>query len=342
MRAKPKRPWSETWILRIGVASGDTPGHTPRVSRIRRLPFESAVVRSSKLGCDAESWGTASISASFNPNGANAAARLAPTMPPPTMAMSTACVTGCTSRRLHQRLDLFRGFLESARQHLGGFGGHQHLILDANADVPEFLRYSRRGSNVNPRFDGQHHPRLQYPPLAPDLVIADVMHVEAEPVSGAVTEEFQVLLVLDERGDFALEQPQLDQTLGNHAHRGFVRMIPMVSGTHLVDGGELSFQHDVVDRTLGRREPAADRKRARDVRGVIIMLAARVEQEQIAVAQRLIVVTVMHDTGIGAAADDGVVGNIRIVRAKFVQHLGHDLVLHSPGARKAHRAAVSA
>ncbi len=30
---------------------------------MRRLPFDSAVVRSSKLGCDAESCGTASISA---------------------------------------------------------------------------------------------------------------------------------------------------------------------------------------------------------------------------------------------------------------------------------------
>ena len=50
----------------------------------------------------------------------------------------------------------------------------------------------------------------------------------------------------------------------------------------------------------------------------------------------------MHDTGIGTAADDGVVGDIRIVRTKFMQHLGHDLVLHSPGTRKAHCAAVSA
>src|SRR5579863_5288408 len=198
---------------------------------------------------------------------------------------------------LHQRLDLFRGFLQSPREDLGGVGGDQHLIFDANADVPELLRYPRRRPNVNPRLDGQHHSRLQYPPLAPDLVIADVMHVEAEPMSRAMTEKLHVLLVLDECRDLALEQPQLDETLGNHAHGGFVRMIPVVPGTHLVDGGELSLQHDVVDRALGGREPAADRKGARDVRGVEVVLAARVEQQQITIAQQLIVVSVMHDAG---------------------------------------------
>src|SRR5260221_3940858 len=108
-------------------------------------------------------------------------------------------------------------------------------------------------------------PRPHPPPLAADLVIADVMHVEAEPMSRTMAEQPQVLLVLDECGDLALEQPQLDQTLRNRAHRSFVRMIPVVPGTHLVDGSELSLQHDVVDRALRRREPAADRKRARDV-----------------------------------------------------------------------------
>ena len=72
------------------------------------------------------------------------------------------------------------------------------------------------------------------------------------------------------------------------------------------------------------------------------MLAARIEQQQIALAQALIVGAVMHDAGIRAAADDGVIGHIRIVRAEFVQQLRHDLVLHSAGAGKAHGAAVRA
>ena len=116
----------------------------------------------------------------------------------------------------------------------------------------------------------------------------------------------------------------------------------MVAGAHLVDGRELRFQHDFVDRALRRREPAADRKGAGDVRGVVVVFAARIEQQQVAVAQGLIVVAVVHDAGIGAAADDGVVGNVRIVRAKLVQQFGHHLVFHAPGTRKAHGAAMCA
>src|ERR1700694_1454709 len=105
---------------------------------------------------------------------------------------------------LHQRFDLFRGFFEPSSQHFGAIGGYQHLILDANADVPELLRYSRRRSNVNPRLDGEHHPRLQYPPLAADFVIADVMHVQTQPMPGAMTEELKVFLIFDECGGLAL------------------------------------------------------------------------------------------------------------------------------------------
>ena len=101
-------------------------------------------------------------------------------------------------------------------------------------------------------------------------------------------------------------------------------------------------KHHLVDRALRRRESAADRKGAGDVRGVVVVFAARIEQQQVAVAQRLIVVAVMHDAGIGAAADDRVIGNVGVVRAEFMQHLGHDLVLHAPGPREAHGAAVGA
>ena len=46
------------------------------------------------------------------------------------------------------------------------------------------------------------------------------------------------------------------------AHRGFVRLVPVVAGAHLVDGGELSLEHDFVDGTLRRREPAIHGKGA--------------------------------------------------------------------------------
>ena len=105
---------------------------------------------------------------------------------------------------------------------------------------------------------------------------------------------------------------------------------------------DLSLEHDFIDRTLRRREPAAHRKGAGDVRGVVVVLAAGVEQQQVPIAQALIVIAIVHDAGIGAAADDRVIGNVRIVRAKLVQQLRHDLVLHAPRAGKAHGAAMGA
>src|SRR5579864_4552372 len=109
----------------MAVADDARPGHTPRVSRMRRLPFDSAVVRSSKLGWAALPGGTDSTSATVSPSGANATARLAPTMPPPAMAMSQGVTTCPASCGLHQGFDRFRGFLERAGQHLGSTGGHQ-------------------------------------------------------------------------------------------------------------------------------------------------------------------------------------------------------------------------
>ena len=62
----------------MGVAADDTLGQTPKVSSMRRLPLDNAVVRSSKLGCNAESWGMASINAMRAPRPPSATPRLAP------------------------------------------------------------------------------------------------------------------------------------------------------------------------------------------------------------------------------------------------------------------------
>ncbi|MBW8890617.1 MAG: hypothetical protein JF616_22935 [Fibrobacteres bacterium] len=63
-------------------------GHTPSVSKIWRDPLPSAVVRSSKLGCTPESGGTPSMSSTRSAVSRSASAKLAPTMPPPTMTTS--------------------------------------------------------------------------------------------------------------------------------------------------------------------------------------------------------------------------------------------------------------
>ena len=73
---------------RIGAASAAIADHTPSDSKIWREPLPRAVVRSSKLGCEAESAGTLSMSSTLSCVARNASAKLAPTMPPPTIATS--------------------------------------------------------------------------------------------------------------------------------------------------------------------------------------------------------------------------------------------------------------
>ncbi len=53
------------------------------------------------------------------------------------------------------------------------------------------------GVDVEPRFDGEHHPRLEQARLAVDAVVADVMHIQTQPVSGLVQIEPLVVAVGD-------------------------------------------------------------------------------------------------------------------------------------------------
>ena len=100
---------------------------------------------------------------------------------------------------------------------------------------------------------------------------------------------------------------ELGEALRDDAHRGFMRLIPMIARAHLVDGRQLRLQHHFVNGTLHCSEFAADREGARDIRRVVVVLTAGIEQQQIALAQGLIVVAVVHDAGIGASTDDGLV-----------------------------------
>ena len=56
----------------------------------------------------------------------------------------------------------------------------------------------RRGPNVDSRFDGQRHARLQHAPLAADFVVAHIVHIQPEPMAGAMIEKRQVGLLLDQ------------------------------------------------------------------------------------------------------------------------------------------------
>ena len=65
-----------------------------------------------------------------------------------------------------------------------------------------------RGPDVDPGLDGKRHARLEHPPFAAHLVVTHIVHIEAQPVAGAMAEEGHVGLLLDElRETFPLRAP---------------------------------------------------------------------------------------------------------------------------------------
>ena len=107
------------------------------------------------------------------------------------------------------------------------------------------------------------------------------MHVQAEPVPGAMHVELLVGAGLEHFVERALAQPEVDQALREHALGNLVIVVEGAPGLDRVDAGELRGEHQLVDRLLRAAEPAADRKRARDVRRVALELATGVDQQQI-------------------------------------------------------------
>src|SRR5918995_2708283 len=267
-------------MRRMAVASRSSSGHTRSASKIRRLPLEIAVVRSSKLGCPNVPNGWASIRTTSRDSSASARASVAPTRPPPQIATSGLCATGS----IHPLLYCGRIFRRAGREHLVTRAGHRNIVLDAHTDVPPALRDAlRAGGNVDAGLDGQRHSGLEHAPLLADLVVADVVHVHAEPVAGAMHEEAPVRALLDERRYLAFEDAELHQPMCDRADRGVVRLIPVIAGLRLGDGCVLRVQHDLVDGALLRREATVHRERAGDVRSVKLVLAPGIDQQQVAV-----------------------------------------------------------
>jgi hypothetical protein len=62
------------------------------------------------------------------------------------------------------------------------------------------------------------HAGLEHAPDVADLVVADIMHIHAEPVTGAMHEELRgMAAILDQLGHAALEQAEVLQAPRDHA-----------------------------------------------------------------------------------------------------------------------------
>src|SRR5437764_14012762 len=181
-------------MTRMAAASGASALQQPRLSKRRRLALPSAVVRSSKLGWPLRPKGALSTRSSRTPVPASAAARLAPTSPPPMIATSTSrggaaagrvMRLGTRSAARHEGLDLI-GILRRARgEHLCAAARHHDVVLDADADVAKAPGHAPgSGGQLDPRLVGHRLAGPEHPPLIAPLVVAAVLQFEPEP--GAV------------------------------------------------------------------------------------------------------------------------------------------------------------
>ena len=122
-------------------------------------------------------------------------------------------------------------------------------------------------------------------------VRAGVVDVEPEPVRRAVHEESVVRLIGDPIVDGAGEQAELDHARGQLAHAVLVDLVDRRARLARARSPRPGREHDVVDPALRRREPAVRGPRARDVGGVVVVLAAGVDEHEVAVADRASFVT---------------------------------------------------
>src|SRR5690606_37369128 len=78
-------------------------------------------------------------------------------------------------------------------------------------------------------------------------------------------------------------------------------------------------------------ELPAHRPGAGDVGGVVLVFAAGIDQQQVALLQPRVVLAIVQDAGVGAATHYGLVGPGGVVPPVLVQDLRRDLVFVAAG-----------
>src|SRR3546814_12298371 len=82
---------------------------------------------------------------------------------------------------------------------------------------------SAAGCNVEARLDRHHHAGFEFSIRTVELVTADIVHIHAQPVAGAMRVELALLAGLDQLLDITLEQAELDHTFGEKIGRASCR-----------------------------------------------------------------------------------------------------------------------
>ena len=171
--------------------------------------------------------------------------------------------------------------------------------------------------------------------------MTDVVYVHPEPVRGSVHVKRLILLLFDQRIALAFQQADGKQAFGDRAHGALVNLFECCSNLHRADARLLCVQHDFVDRPLLRGEYSIDREGAGHVACVVVILTARVYQEQLAVVEHAVPRPVVKDRCVGPRTHDAFVGGaLAPVLAKDVKKLGVNFVLVHARPCELHRAQV--
>src|ERR1700704_6496949 len=218
---------------------------------------------------------------------ASASASVAPTGPAPTMTRSCNIrldrgVSGSAASARASGFDVGDGLRGRAGQIFVAGGGHQNIVLDPHADVPEFLGHLVGRTDITAGLARETHPGLEPARFSVNPVQADIVHVKPEPMPGAMHIELLVCAGFEHTLEGPRAQLEVDQALCEHALGHLVIVVKHPARLDGVDARELRREHQLINRFLLAAEFSAYRKGARDVRRVTVDLAAGVDQEQVA------------------------------------------------------------
>ena len=171
------------------------------------------------------------------------------------------------------------------------------------------LRHRQAIAHIKPRLHGEHHAGLKLHVVLTQAVSPYIVHIETQPVAGAVHVEVAVRALLDDPVGLAGQQPQIQQALHQHTHGGAMHALGGLPRRHGSHRRFLSCQHQLIERSLLAAEAAVDWEGAGDVSVVVVAEGtAGVDQEEVSVAQLSVVGGVVQHAGVVAAGHDRVVG----------------------------------
>ena len=190
------------------------------------------------------------------------------------------------------------------------------IVLDADADAfPAIvdlrltLRHAEAITDVKARLHREHHARLQRSGLLTEPISPHVMHIQSQPMAGAMHVQMPVVAPVDDSVHVPDQQAQIHQPFHKHAQGLGVNRLRGASWGHDSNRGLLRFQHKAVKLPLFRRETAIHGEGAGDITVVVVLQrTAGIDQEQIAVLKRSRVGGVVQHAGVIAAGHDGAIG----------------------------------